>query len=110
MSSRSNTGPASSQPIASAKPAGQSGRRGSETRSGAGSAGTATPCCNAHSRRPHSGGARLQQRRQEQAEAASLHADRLQRGARLRRQRVTFVAHDQAERLGQPVQQAAEAG
>ena len=50
ISSRSNTGPASSQPMASANLFGQSGRRGSETRSGDGSAGTTTPCCTLHRR------------------------------------------------------------
>ena len=87
-----------------ASPAGAAAR----PRSGGGNTGTATPCCSAPQPGAHGGGARLQQRRQEQAEAAGLHADRLQRGARLRRQRVAFVAGDQAERLGQPVQQAAE--
>ena len=110
ISRRSSTGPASSQPIASANPAGQSGWRGSETRSGAGSSGQRRPCCMPQSSRRIAAARGFSSAGRNRPKRPALTPMAFSAARDARRQRVTLVARDQAQRLGQAVQQAAEVG
>ena len=64
--------------IGETRPASRAGAPAGKPASGGGRPGIGRPCCSAQSRARIAVGARLQQRRQEQREAAGLHADRLQ--------------------------------
>ena len=60
------------------------------TRLGGGRLGIGSPCCSAQSRARIGHRPRLQQRRQEQREAAGLHADRLEPGAQFGREHLVL--------------------
>ena len=56
----------------------------------------------------HASRSRLQQRREKEAKSAGLHADRLQRGTHPGREGIALTPRDQAKRLGQAMEHAAE--